>query len=254
LCSTIPKGFSNLITVHRLNRILILSALLTGAALVTACQPLPAELAAPLSATEVAEEIATVEGGAVEEAIATEEAAPTEEATATEEAPEAADSAAISATVPPVRIDIPSLGLEIPVAPMTWESAVVDGQRTTRWVVPDRAAGWAVNSAGAGSAGNSVVAGHQARGSAVFEALSLGEVEVEQEILVLDEIGNTFVYRVVEVSAPIPLIGATAQEAAQAAAYVAPTTDARLTLVTGWPSATTTHRLFVVAELATDPQ
>jgi sortase (surface protein transpeptidase) len=234
--------------VHRLNRVLILSALLTGAAIFAACQPLPVEETAPASATEVAEETAVAEEVASSEESATEEAVPTEEVAVTEEAP------TLVVAIPPVQIAIPSLALEIPVAPMTWESAVVEGQRTTRWVVPDDAAGWALNSAGAGGTGNSVVAGHQARGAAVFEAISLGEVEIGQDILVLDEIGNTYVYRVVEVSEPIPLIGATAQEAAQAAAYVAPTSDARLTLVTGWPAETTTHRVFVVAELAADAQ
>ena len=118
--------------------------------------------------------------------------------------------------------------------------------------MPDEAAGWAPNSARAGDAGNVVIAGHQARGEAVFAPISLGEVEVDQEIVLADETGNTFTYRVVEVSEPIPVVGATDAEVAQAAAYAAPTTDARLTLITGWPAATTTHRVFVVAELVTD--
>lgn len=150
---------------------------------------------------------------------------------------------------PPVAIEIPALSLVIPVAPMGWESAEVEGRTTTRWVVPDDAAGWALNSARAGDVGNVVIAGHQARGAAVFAAVALGEVEVGQELVLADETGNTFTYRVVEVSEPIPVLGATDAEVEQAAAYAAPTTDARLTLITGWPAATTTHRVFVVAEL-----
>ncbi|MFN3332557.1 MAG: sortase [Caldilinea sp.] len=150
---------------------------------------------------------------------------------------------------PPVAIEIPALSLVIPVAPMGWESAEVEGRTTTRWVVPDDAAGWALNSARAGDEGNVVIAGHQARGAAVFAAVALGEVEVGQELVLADETGNTFTYRVVEVSEPIPVLGATDAEVEQAAAYAAPTTDARLTLITGWPAATTTHRVFVVAEL-----
>jgi sortase (surface protein transpeptidase) len=137
---------------------------------------------------------------------------------------------------------------------MGWETVEIDGQRTTQWVVPEDVGGWALNSVGAGEAGNVVIAGYQMYGNAVFAALALGEVEPGQEILLTDEAGAEFVYRVVEVAEPLPLLGATAEEQVLANAYIAPTTDARLTLVTGWPAATTTHRIFVVAELAADAQ
>ena len=104
------------------------------------------------------------------------------------------------------------------------------------------------------AAGNTVLAGHQAAGAAVFAPLALGEVEAGQEIVLTDAAGATFTYRVVAVSEPIPLLGATADEIAAATAYMAPTDDARLTLVTGWPAATTTHRIFAVAELVASAQ
>jgi sortase (surface protein transpeptidase) len=154
---------------------------------------------------------------------------------------------------PPVQLQIPALAIDVPVVPMTWDVTVVDGERTTRWVTPEAAAGWAVNSAGVGALGNVVIAGHQARGAAVFEAIASGELEVGQQILLTDEAGFTAFYQVATISEPIPLIGASEEERALAAAYMAPTTDARLTLITGWPSATTTHRIFVVAVLAPNP-
>lgn len=152
---------------------------------------------------------------------------------------------------PPVQLLIPALSLEIPVVPMGWERVMGAGQLTTRWVVPADAAGWALNSSPAGGDGNVVVAGHQAYGAAVFAAISLGELAVGQELYLVDGAGRTFLYRIVELPAPIPLLGATAEEAAQAALYSAPTQRAQLTLMTGWPLATTTHRLFVVAERVT---
>jgi len=155
----------------------------------------------------------------------------------------------VAAALPPVGIAMPALDLEFPVTPMGWETVEVDGVRTTRWIVPEDAVGWARNSTGAGGAGNMILAGHQMRGDAVFAVLALGEVETGQEILLTDESGAQFTYRVVEVSAPLPVLGATAEERAQAADYIAPTTSPRLTLITGWPTATTTHRIFVVAEL-----
>jgi hypothetical protein len=133
---------------------------------------------------------------------------------------------------------------------MGWEVTTVNDEQTTRWVVPAESIGWHVNSAGAGAAGRVVLSGQQVAGAALLAPLAQGAVEPGQEILLTDEAGVVFVYRVVEVSEPIPLTGATADEEAQAASYVAPTDQALLTLITGWPDFTTTHRVFAVAELA----
>lgn len=215
----------------------LLSVLLLGGALTAGCQQLmllvPAE---NLAATPTTEENAT-----------------SLPITASLEIPALVDLAEVPTVgSPPVRLQIPALALDVPVVPMTWDVAMVDGKRTTRWVTPEDAAGWAVNSAGVGALGNVVIAGHQARGAAVFEAIALGELEVGQQIVLTDEAGLTVSYQVAAISQPIPLVGASEEERALAAAYVAPTADARLTLVTGWPSATTTHRVFIVAALAPD--
>jgi len=171
-----------------------------------------------------------------------------------EETPESTPEPAGVATVPgagnvPISLAVPELGLEIPVKPMIWEPTTRNGQRTTRWVVPDDAAGWAVTSAGAGEAGNTVIAGHQVRGAALFAPIALGDMAVDQSVELTAENGDVFVYRVVEVSDPLPIIGATDDENAQSAAYMASTTSGRLTLIAGWPVDTTTHRVFVVADL-----
>jgi sortase (surface protein transpeptidase) len=147
-------------------------------------------------------------------------------------------------------LSIPAAGLEAEVTPMGWELVLQDGVVTTRWVVPLDTLGWAVNSAEPGSDGNVVIIGHQALGAALFRPLALGEVSIGQEIRVQGADGATYLYRVSEVSPPIPAIGATPEEQAQSAAYLAPTAAARLTLVSGWPADITTHRLFVVAEYA----
>jgi sortase (surface protein transpeptidase) len=131
---------------------------------------------------------------------------------------------------------------------MGWTVVDVDGQRTTRWVVPADEVGWHITSAGAGGAGRVVLSGHQALGLAPFKPLALGEIVPGQEILLTDSEGIVFVYRVTEVTEPIPLTGATAEEEALAASYLAPSDEALLTLVTGWPDFTTTHRVFAVAE------
>ena len=151
-------------------------------------------------------------------------------------------------TAPPVRLRMPALGIDAPVEPMGWQVVMVDGEPTTKWVVPEDALGWQVTSVGAGGQGNLIIAGHQAKGAALLAPLALGEVEPGQEILVTDAEGLTFRYVVSEVSDPIPVAEASEEERAREAEYVAPAGDARLTLITGWPDFTTTHRLFVVAE------
>ncbi len=229
-----PERIQSLMTCFRFTRLFVAPVMLLGVLLLSACQP--------LTPTPVAEE---TEANTVAEAPATATTEPVSEASAAGVATDA---------LAPTRLAISALSLEIPVTSMGWETVEVDGQRTTEWVVPETAAGWALNSAGAGEAGNVVIAGHQTRGDAVFAALALGEIEPGQEILLTDASGAESTYRVVEVSAPLPLLGATAEEQAQADAYIAPTAAARLTLVTGWPADTTTHRIFVVAELVATAQ
>ena len=51
-----------------------------------------------------------------------------------------------------------------------------------------------------------------------------------------------------ELPQPIPMIGATPADEEAAADFVAPSSDAKLTLITGWPDFATTHRVFAVAQ------
>lgn len=149
----------------------------------------------------------------------------------------------------PVQLAVPALGLEAPVVPMGWTVTEVNGERTTKWALPADALGWHVNSVGAGAGGRVIVSGQQAVGDALLAPLARGEMSSGQEILLTDSTGRTFVYRITAVSEPIVLANPSAEEEAQAAAYVAPSDQALLTLITGWPDFTTTHRIFAEAEL-----
>lgn len=150
---------------------------------------------------------------------------------------------------PPVRLQIPEIGLDAPVAEMGWQIAMVDGTRTTTWVVPETELGWHSNSAGAGAAGNTILSGNQVGESAPLLELAVGNIQSGQEVRLTDADGLVFVYRITEVSEPIAAVGATEADEQAAAAYFAPTDTPRLTLATGWPEFTTTHRIFAVAEL-----
>ena len=158
------------------------------------------------------------------------------------------DPLAADQSAPPARLEIPDLGLDVDVVPMGWQIVTVDGERTTMWAPPEEQAGWHVNSAHAGALGNVLISGRQADGAAVFAPLALGSVTSGQEIWLSDQDGVTFVYQVSEVSEPIPITGATDEEIERAAAYQEQSDTAKLTLITGWPDFTTTHRVFVVAE------
>ena len=136
------------------------------------------------------------------------------------------------------------------VAPMAWQVTQIAGKRSAVWQVPQETAGWHINSAGAGALGNVVLSGHHLQGKAVFAALARGEVTIGQQILLTDGRGKTFVYQVTEVSAPIPALGATQADQRRAAAYLAPSAQAKLTLVTGWPEFSDTHLLFIVAQFS----
>lgn len=149
----------------------------------------------------------------------------------------------------PVSLSIPAIDLEVEVQPMGWIVVEKEGERVSEWDLPEGVAGWHLNSELAGTGGNVVISGRQTGEGAVFAPLALGEVEEGQELLLTDADGRTFVYQVSQVSEPIPAVGATAAEEAQAAAYLEKGDRAILTLVTGWPEYTTTHRLFIVADL-----
>lgn len=170
------------------------------------------------------------------------------ESTTSEPTPDPNAPVALSEAKAPLLFQIPELGISLEIVTMGWVVTEENGQRTTEWIVPTEAVGWHANSAGAGGAGNLLLSGHQAVGSAVFAPLALGDIIEGQEVDLTDVDGQTFRYRVVEVSEPIPLLGATEEDNALSRSYVQPSENAILTMMTGWPDFTTTHRIFAVAE------
>jgi hypothetical protein len=158
------------------------------------------------------------------------------------------DPLPLDQTTGPVRLQIPEINLDVPIIAMGWRLGMVDGRRTTVWDVPTDKAGWHINSAGAGGMGNTIISGRQVGGEAVFAPLAVGVVRPGQEVYLTDGDGVVWVYRISEVTEPIPVTGAAPEDEQLAAGYFAPTQTARLTLVTGWPEFTTTHRVFAVAD------
>lgn len=148
----------------------------------------------------------------------------------------------------PLSFAAPALNLQIPITEMGWQVTEVNGKRKATWEVPQDSAGWHLNSAQPGTAGNLILSGHHLLGAAVFAPIARGEMTVGMQLLITDDQGRTFLYQVREVSNPLPALGASAAEQQQATAYLAPSTSAILTLVTGWPAFSDTHYVFVVAD------
>lgn len=159
------------------------------------------------------------------------------------------DESAALESAPPARLVIPAIDFATAVEPMAWQVTDVEGERQAVWEVPDLNAGWHINSASVGAPGNMIISGHHLQGAAVFAPLARGEVTINDEILVTDTAGQTYLYQVSELADPIPTAGATEEEVARIAAYQAPAENGKLTLLTGWPDFSDTHYLFIVAEL-----
>jgi hypothetical protein len=152
----------------------------------------------------------------------------------------------------PVSLSIAEIDMNVAVSPMTWRVIETDGVRTTAWLLPQSGAGWHPNSAGAGGEGNVVISGHQLLGDAPFAPIALGDIAPEQEIVLTDAEGNSFTYVVTEVTDPLPIPDSLSEELDLAAEYAAPTNVPSLTLISGWPDFSTTHRVIVRAELVSD--
>ncbi len=159
------------------------------------------------------------------------------------------DTVSAGETMPPVRLAIPSIDFATEVVPMAWRVTEVEGERQAVWEVPEASAGWHINSATVGAAGNMLISGHHREGTAVFAPLARGEVVLDDQIYVTDSAGRTFIYQVSEIADPIPMNGASSAELDRLNAYQAPSTTAKLTLLTGWPDFSDTHYLIVVADL-----
>jgi LPXTG-site transpeptidase (sortase) family protein len=147
------------------------------------------------------------------------------------------------AGIPPERLQIPRLGLDVPIEPVGLLPSSLS-QGVFEWGVPDhRAAGWLNTSAPFGQSGNTVLDGHHNIKGEVFRelwtlqngdkiVLSAGDQSrsyVVDEVLILPERNQPLEVRLAN------------------ARYIQPTNDERLTLVTCWPYEDNTHRTVVIA-------
>lgn len=144
----------------------------------------------------------------------------------------------------PERIQIPSINLDAPVVPATHRIVELAGNLYDQWQAPNKfAAGWQEGSAEIGAADNMVLVGHHNIEGKVFG--DLVELKEGDKVRVSNENGSR--WYVIALIMILEERGATPEQRADNAAWLYPTDDERLTLVTCWPEDSNTHRLIIVA-------
>jgi len=139
---------------------------------------------------------------------------------------------------------IPALDLRAPVVAINPREVTLGSQRVAQLDVPNAfAAGWNSLSAPVGAPGNTVLVGHNNEFGEVFR--NLDRLSVGDEIILYTGAGERR-YAASEV-VTLPEESLSLADRLANAAWIAPSTDERVTLVTCWPYFTNTHRLVVVA-------
>lgn len=144
----------------------------------------------------------------------------------------------------PDRIFIPAIQLDAPIVPAELRMIKYSGSIYPQWKVPNLfAAGWAGTSATLGKPGNTVFFGHHNEYGEVFAHL----VDLQPQDLIMVYSGERkFTYRIA-VKMIMPERNQPIETRLQNAAWILPSADERITLLTCWPYTTNTHRLVIVA-------
>ena len=146
---------------------------------------------------------------------------------------------------PPVRLVIPSVKIDSKVVPISWKMLPAPGgQLKSEWQVADYAVGHHDGTANPGEAGNVVMSGHVDYRGQVFK--DLNKVNKGDEVIVYTEKGQ-YIYVVTDMVIVKEEGVSDAQKRANAA-YMNPTPDQTLTMITCWPYGIDDHRLIVIAK------
>ncbi|MEO8285707.1 MAG: sortase [Chloroflexota bacterium] len=146
---------------------------------------------------------------------------------------------------PPVRLSIPSVAIDSPIVPITWAMIPSkNGGSKSEWQVADFAVGHHFGSANPGQVGNVVMSGHVDYKGSVFK--DLDKAKKGDEVVVYTEKGQ-YLYVITD-RVIVKEEGATEEQKRMNAAYMNPTPDQTLTMITCWPYGIDTHRLIVIAK------
>lgn len=143
-------------------------------------------------------------------------------------------------------VQIPALNITSAVVPVGWRVNYQEdlSSGAFEWDSPNADVGWVITSALPDEGGNIALYGHNNLYSRVFERLY--KAQAGDAVLLQTEAG-TWKYTVRYVLL-LPMLGADAEQIARYAAYLQPSADARVTLVSCYPPQSNTHRVVVIAQ------
>jgi sortase A len=150
-------------------------------------------------------------------------------------------------TDPPTYITIPSVGIDSQVVPVGWEMLPgKEGRDSAQWQVAEYAVGHHQGSANPGENGNVVMSGHVDWKGEVFRNLHKVKPGAEVHVYSGD---REYLYIVVDTKL-VKEEGPDVTDAMRQAnaAYMNPTPDQTLTMITCWPYGVDDHRLIVIAK------
>ena len=147
---------------------------------------------------------------------------------------------------PPVRLHLPAVGIDTKVVPVGWDMIPApNGQgMKAEWQVADYAVGHHKGSANPGQPGNVVMSGHVDYKGQVFR--DLHKSTKGDQVIVYTEKGQ-YLY-VITNMVIVEEVGVSDEQKKLNAAYMNPTPDPTLTMITCFPYGVDTHRLIVIAK------
>lgn len=148
-------------------------------------------------------------------------------------------------TSPPVRLQIPSVGIDSKIVPISWKMIPSKGGgERSEWQVADYAVGHHQGTANPGEPGNVVLSGHVDYKGQVFKDLHL--VNKGDEVTVYTEKGQ-YLYVITDLVL-VKEEGVPMEQKLRNAAYMNPTPDQTLTMITCYPYGIDDYRFIAIAK------
>lgn len=149
----------------------------------------------------------------------------------------------------PLWIYIEEIALEAPIIPSQAIKVEIEEKGEVyefiQWEAPnEEAVGWHANSARLGEVGNTVLNGHHNAHGRVFR--NLAYLQEGDYIQIYGDNGEWYTY-IVANKMVLPEWNVTLEQRMENAAWILPSDDERLTLITCWPEQSNSHRLIIVA-------
>lgn len=148
--------------------------------------------------------------------------------------------------IPPTRLVIPKIGLDSKIVEVGITTAVINGVRQATWQVADYAVGHHQGTGVPGRPGNIVLSGHVDIKGEVFR--DLDKLSIGDTFSLYSDSGQ-FQYVVTDIKL-VREVGVPREVQLANAAFMNPTVDETVTMITCWPYGIDTHRLIVIGKRA----